>query len=266
MNQHQHLFQRSFFSFRWEDWRVNSAVVLPRSMNEVSSMKLAVVNHISSFIITSRRSDLPNRRRRRRSRSPPASSSTRGICGGGGCAAVEPRRSLLLMVLLLSVLSPARGWATTLSTTRFIGKLQRPPPIQSTRLLSTSSNSSNPSAAAATSTTTTTTSSTTQPDGVLDGATPKPKRPSRILSGVQPTGSLHLGNYLGAIQQWVKLQDEGNNVETYFCVVDLHAITVQPHDPQALRESTLSSAALYLAAGTNGSVSSSLLLFGRQRR
>jgi tRNA synthetases class I (W and Y) len=227
------------------------AVVLPRSMNEVSSMKLAVVIHISSFIITTRRSDLPNRRRCRRSRSPPAASSTRGSIRGGGCAAVEPRRALLLMVLLLSVLSPARGWVTSSSTTRLIGKLQRPPPIQSTRLLS----SSNPSAAA------TTTTTTTQPDGVLDGATPKPKRPSRILSGVQPTGSLHLGNYLGAIQQWVKLQEKGD-VETYFCVVDLHAITVQPHDPQALRESTLSSAALYLAAGTNGSVSS--LLCGRR--
>jgi tRNA synthetases class I (W and Y) len=150
------------------------------------------------------------------------------------------------MVLLLSVLSPARGWVTSSSTTRLIGKLQTRPSIQS-RLLSTSS-SSNPSTAAAAAATTTTTA-TTQPDGVLDGAIPKPKRPSRILSGVQPTGSLHLGNYLGAIQQWVKLQDEGN-VETFFCVVDLHAITVQPHDPQALRESTLSSAALYLAAGT----------------
>eukprot|EP00546_Thalassionema_frauenfeldii_P010033 CAMPEP_0178923640 /NCGR_PEP_ID=MMETSP0786-20121207/16856_1 /TAXON_ID=186022 /ORGANISM="Thalassionema frauenfeldii, Strain CCMP 1798" /LENGTH=416 /DNA_ID=CAMNT_0020598207 /DNA_START=212 /DNA_END=1462 /DNA_ORIENTATION=+ len=82
-------------------------------------------------------------------------------------------------------------------------------------------------------------------------------RSERILSGVQPTGSLHLGNYLGAIRQWVDFQnkepekDEDGNpipVETYFCVVDLHAITM-PHEPAALRESSLSSAALYIAAG-----------------
>lgn len=80
----------------------------------------------------------------------------------------------------------------------------------------------------------------------------------RILSGVQPTGSLHLGNYLGAIRQWVEFQDnecepkieDGVKIvtENYFCVVDLHAITM-PHDPKDLEESTLSSAALYLAAG-----------------
>ena len=82
----------------------------------------------------------------------------------------------------------------------------------------------------------------------------------RILSGVQPTGSLHLGNYLGAIRQWVNFQNEecepiideekGIKImtENYFCVVDLHAITM-PHDPKELEESTLASAALYLAAG-----------------
>jgi len=87
----------------------------------------------------------------------------------------------------------------------------------------------------------------------------------RILSGVQPTGSLHLGNYLGAIRQWVEFQDTGkfgaaleeeeeeqDNVEVVnenlFCVVDLHAITM-PHDPKELEESTLASAALYIAAG-----------------
>jgi len=74
------------------------------------------------------------------------------------------------------------------------------------------------------------------------------QRPKRVLSGVQPTGSLHLGNYLGAIQQWVALQDDDNKHECYFCVVDLHAITM-PHDPAELQESTLASAALYLAAG-----------------
>ncbi len=85
----------------------------------------------------------------------------------------------------------------------------------------------------------------------------KPVRPDRVLSGVQPTGSLHLGNYLGAIRQWVDFQNEDQYnddgevvpVENFFCVVDLHAITM-PHDPKELKESTLSSAALYIAAGT----------------
>ena len=67
----------------------------------------------------------------------------------------------------------------------------------------------------------------------------------RVLSGVQPTGSLHLGNWLGAIRNWVGLQDSH---DTFFCVVDLHAITV-PHDPGRLAEDTLTTAALYLACG-----------------
>jgi len=67
----------------------------------------------------------------------------------------------------------------------------------------------------------------------------------RVLSGVQPTGALHLGNWLGAIRNWVALQD---NHDTFFCVVDLHAITV-PHDPGQLAEDTRSTAALYLACG-----------------
>jgi tryptophanyl-tRNA synthetase len=67
----------------------------------------------------------------------------------------------------------------------------------------------------------------------------------RVLSGVQPTGALHLGNWLGAIRNWVDLQDSH---DTFFCVVDLHAITV-PHDPVRLAEDTLSTAALYLACG-----------------
>jgi tryptophanyl-tRNA synthetase len=62
---------------------------------------------------------------------------------------------------------------------------------------------------------------------------------------VQPTGALHLGNYLGAIRQWVQNQDEYDN---YFCVVDLHAITV-PHDPKKLRAETIQSAAMYIASG-----------------
>ena len=67
----------------------------------------------------------------------------------------------------------------------------------------------------------------------------------RVLSGVQPTGALHLGNWLGAIRNWVDLQKDH---ETFFCVVDLHAITV-PHDPARLAQDTLSTAALYLACG-----------------
>ena len=54
----------------------------------------------------------------------------------------------------------------------------------------------------------------------------------RVLSGVQPTGALHLGNWLGAIRNWVQLQDSH---DPFFCVVDLHAITV-PHDPALLAE------------------------------
>jgi len=67
----------------------------------------------------------------------------------------------------------------------------------------------------------------------------------RVLSGVQPTGALHLGNWLGAIRNWVDLQDSH---DTFVCVVDLHAITV-PHDPARLAEDTLNTAALYLACG-----------------
>ncbi len=67
----------------------------------------------------------------------------------------------------------------------------------------------------------------------------------RVLSGVQPTGNLHLGNYLGAIRNWVEAQSEYDN---YFCVVDLHAITV-PHDPKTLAADTETIAALYLACG-----------------
>jgi len=68
---------------------------------------------------------------------------------------------------------------------------------------------------------------------------------SRIFSGVQPTGNLHLGNYLGAVRNWVKLQDQ---YECLFCVVDMHAIT-QWQDPAALRASTREVAAAMLASG-----------------
>jgi tryptophanyl-tRNA synthetase len=70
--------------------------------------------------------------------------------------------------------------------------------------------------------------------------------PKRVFSGVQPTSdSLHLGNALGAINQWVALQDE---YDAFFCVVDLHAITV-PQDPDTLRRRTLLTAAQYVALG-----------------
>ncbi|MEA5566677.1 tryptophan--tRNA ligase [Anabaena sp. UHCC 0399] len=67
----------------------------------------------------------------------------------------------------------------------------------------------------------------------------------RVLSGVQPTGNLHLGNYLGAIRNWVEIQDQYDN---FFCVVDLHAITV-PHNPATLAADSYTIAALYLACG-----------------
>lgn len=74
----------------------------------------------------------------------------------------------------------------------------------------------------------------------------------RIFSGIQPSGNLHIGNYLGAIANWIKLQDE---FESVFCVVDLHAITV-PQDPEALRKKTLEIAKIYLASGIDPEKSS----------
>jgi tryptophanyl-tRNA synthetase len=67
----------------------------------------------------------------------------------------------------------------------------------------------------------------------------------RVFSGIQPSGGLHLGNYLGAIRNWVRNQDKYDNI---FCIVDLHAITL-PQDPAALKENTLDLAAIYLASG-----------------
>jgi len=67
----------------------------------------------------------------------------------------------------------------------------------------------------------------------------------RIFSGIKPSGNLHIGNYLGAIKNWVKLQDE---FESIFCVVDMHAITV-PQDPEMLKQRTIEIARIYLAAG-----------------
>jgi len=68
---------------------------------------------------------------------------------------------------------------------------------------------------------------------------------NRIFSGIQPTGNLHLGNYLGAIRNWVALQ---RDYECIFCIVDLHALT-QPQDPAELRATTREVTAAYIAAG-----------------
>lgn len=73
----------------------------------------------------------------------------------------------------------------------------------------------------------------------------------RVLSGIQPSGNLTIGNYLGALKQWVVQQ---SNYDSFFCVVDLHAITVQ-QDPETLRQKTREVAALYLASGIDPEVS-----------
>ena len=69
----------------------------------------------------------------------------------------------------------------------------------------------------------------------------------RVFSGIQPTGTIHIGNYLGAIKQWIELQEKNKCV---FCIVDLHALTV-PYDPKKLEELILEKAIAYLAAGVN---------------
>lgn len=73
----------------------------------------------------------------------------------------------------------------------------------------------------------------------------------RIFSGVQPTGNVHLGNYLGALRNWVELQRE---YESFFCIVNLHAITSR-QDPKLLAEKTRELARLYLAVGIDPQVS-----------
>jgi tryptophanyl-tRNA synthetase len=73
---------------------------------------------------------------------------------------------------------------------------------------------------------------------------------ARILSGVQPTGNTHLGNYVGAFRQWVEQQHE---FDAYYCVVDLHAITL-PYDPTELRARTLETAAILLSCGLDPQV------------
>ena len=75
--------------------------------------------------------------------------------------------------------------------------------------------------------------------------------PKRIFSGVQPTGNVHLGNYLGALRNWVTLQRE---YESFFCIVNLHAITAR-QDPKLLTEKTRELARIYLAVGIDPELS-----------
>ena len=75
--------------------------------------------------------------------------------------------------------------------------------------------------------------------------------PKRIFSGAQPTGNVHLGNYLGALRNWVALQHE---YESFFCIVNLHAVTI-PQDPKTLAEKTRELARIYLAVGIDPDIS-----------
>ena len=77
----------------------------------------------------------------------------------------------------------------------------------------------------------------------------------RIFSGAQPTGNLHIGNYLGALKNWVDLQNE---YESFFCIVNLHAITL-PQNPQILGQKTLDLARIYLASGVDPNTSTIFL-------
>src|SRR3954454_2028219 len=75
---------------------------------------------------------------------------------------------------------------------------------------------------------------------------------TRVFSGMQPTGNLHIGNYLGALKNWVRIQ---NDYECIFCIVDLHAVTIY-QEPAELRKKIIEIAALYLAAGIDPKTSS----------
>jgi len=76
--------------------------------------------------------------------------------------------------------------------------------------------------------------------------TASPTTRKRVLSGMRPTGKLHLGNYVGALQNWVKMQDE---YECFFCVVDWHALTTDYADTSRVKENSLEVAFDWLAAG-----------------
>src|ERR1700722_15658020 len=85
----------------------------------------------------------------------------------------------------------------------------------------------------------------TQPEVSEPLKSDRGEAPLRIFSGIQPTGRKHLGNYIGAISQYVAAQDRGEGI---FCIVDLHATTVA-YEPQELRERLYDTAAILLAAG-----------------
>ena len=87
------------------------------------------------------------------------------------------------------------------------------------------------------------TSQTVKPEPFSTNANIPVKK--RVFSGIQPTGNLHLGNYVGAIRNWVETQAMYDN---FFCIVDLHAITL-PIDPKELHQSIRQLAAIYLASG-----------------
>src|SRR5581483_5811906 len=80
-------------------------------------------------------------------------------------------------------------------------------------------------------------------------ATQTPNTRKRVFSGIQPSGDLHLGNYLGAIKNWVEGQHENDII---FCIVDLHAITV-PQDPAMLHRRSRDLAKFYVASGLDPS-------------
>src|SRR3989338_7928417 len=73
----------------------------------------------------------------------------------------------------------------------------------------------------------------------------------RLFSGIQPTGNIHIGNYLGAIKQWIDFQEKYDSI---FCIVDLHAITIQ-QDPKILKTKTRELAGILLASGIDPKVS-----------
>lgn len=83
-------------------------------------------------------------------------------------------------------------------------------------------------------------------DAVQTQSNPNAAFKQRVFSGIQPSGGLTLGNYLGAIKRFVDMQEQG--IETLYCVVDMHAITVW-QDPDALRRQTRELAAGYLEIG-----------------
>ncbi|XP_058066873.1 tryptophan--tRNA ligase, mitochondrial [Anopheles bellator] len=80
--------------------------------------------------------------------------------------------------------------------------------------------------------------------------------PRKVFSGVQPTGALHIGNYLGAVKRWVELQEAGEDVT--YCIVDLHSMTLPP-EPETLRNNTLQMTATLLACGIDPSKSTLFL-------